>query len=31
MSKLVNMKRISLKNNPDITEAAIQAFIFEKS
>ncbi|MCR5684161.1 MAG: endonuclease NucS [Lachnospiraceae bacterium] len=29
MSKLVNMKRISLKNNPDINEAAIQAFIFE--
>ena len=29
MSKLVNMERISLKNNPDINEAAIQAFIFD--
>ena len=29
MGKLVNMQRVSLKNNPDINEAATQSFIFE--
>ena len=29
MSKIVNMNRLSLKNNPDINEAAIQKFIFD--
>ncbi len=29
MGKLVNMQRISLKNNPDINEDAIQTFIFD--
>ncbi len=29
MGKIVNMKRISLKNNPEINEAAIQKFIFD--
>ena len=29
MSKLISMEKVSLKNNPEINEAAIQAFIFE--
>lgn len=29
MSKIINMERVSLKNNPDINEAAIQSYIFD--